>query len=204
MLILIFVLLITILLIIYLLNKIYFLIIIFLLAIVFGIFYTSNYRDINGLTWLLIDGTTYKQKVSSNFKFKNKNLIAIEFNRNIIYQLKFELYPYKSNKKDIIEFENMMKHIKNTKIYMYTKNSNQIYKSFHLYQSQNTSWSAGTVIYQDDSRQPFVIGFESESFFIPPSLKQQKIYFKFDINNKEVLNYLNNNKIKLSIIQKSL
>lgn len=91
------------------------------MTIFFGVFYISKYRDINGLTWLLIDGTTYKQKVSSNFKFKNKNLITIEFNRNIIYQLEFELYPYKSNEQDIIEFENMMKHIKNTKIYIYKK-----------------------------------------------------------------------------------
>ena len=188
----------------YFLNKIYLFPLFFLGFIFIGVIYTFKYRDINDIAWFIIDGKTYKHEISKNFKFKTSNIIEIELNRNITYKLEFEFIPYQQSESDVKKFENMLRDMKNLKASILKKeNSSKAYGTFNLYQNVESSWNAGTIIYLDNSRNPFITGFSSENFSIPFSLNKQKIYLKFDIHNEELLGYLNKHQINLFISQKS-
>lgn len=188
----------------YFLNKIYLLPLIFLLFLFLGIIYYFKYRDINDVFWFAINEETYKYTIDKNFRFKTNNLIEVELNKNITYKLEFELVPYQKNEFHIDKLENMLSYMKDSRVYVLKeKNNLETYGNFVLYQNIESSWSEGTVIYKDNSRNPVVTGFSSESFPVPFSLKKQKIYLKFDINDEELLEYLNKHQINLFITQKS-
>ena len=60
----------------------------------------------------MIDGKTYTKEVDEDFKLKKENLILVELDRSITYQIKFEVTPHKSSEEDINEFKAVMNHIK--------------------------------------------------------------------------------------------
>ncbi|WP_150538437.1 hypothetical protein [Actinobacillus vicugnae] len=158
----------------------------FFIALLVG-FYICNYRDVNSLAWMIVEGNAYEKLIDEKFKFKTKNLLNVTLSKNINYQLRVYLKPYLKTEVDVLIQEENLKALKEVIVSVY--NDEEFFTSFRLYKHETGSWTDGTIIYEDGSRHSVVTGFLSEKFTVPFLLTEKNIRFIFELDNHELIDF---------------